>query len=138
MIPAGRYKAVVVAGSASICSTAKGKEYVNADFRVVEGEMAGEIVCWNGWLTEKAIPYTAAQLKVLGWDGRTFSELGPLDKEANIEVEIDDYGGKSTPKVARIETQRKVEASKVSALDARLAAAREKKAEPEGDENPFD
>lgn len=136
MIAEGNYKAVVVTGSASVCATAKGKEYVGADFRITEGEMAGEVVQWSGWLTEKAIPYTAAQLKALGWDGRTFAELGPLDKEVSIEVEHNVYNGRTTAKVGRINVARKAEAKAVSALDARLKAAQEKPAEAD-DANPF-
>lgn len=124
MVDEGKYRAAAVKGSVVITETAKGKEHVVADFRITEGEFAGETLSWRGWLSDKAMPYTIAALKAMGWDGRSLAELGDLPGEVSIQVEHDEYGGKTTAKVAFVNAPpRRLAADKAAALDARMKAA---------------
>jgi len=90
MIEEGKYKAKRSSHQFMV-SSKKGTEYVSVVFRISEGQdFAGKRVEWAGWLSPAAIDRTLEALRLMGWDGKDLRELGPLDQEVEIDVEIED------------------------------------------------
>jgi hypothetical protein len=123
MIPAGRYRAIAD-GRPMLQESKNGKPYVAIDFRVLDGEYAGEVVPYQGWLTsEKVEERTIKSLRAAGWKGDDLSDLGELDQEVSITVEHDEYGNRVTAKVAWVNAPRKpLESSKSKSIAERLKA----------------
>ncbi len=124
MLPAGTYRAMAEPG-AYLSETAKGKPHVVVNFRVTQGELAGEQIAWHGWLsTEKSETRTLASLKYCGWKGDNIADIGELDREVEIVVEHEEGNdGKTRAKVAWVNGPRPVMAAdKAKALADRLRA----------------
>lgn len=68
ILPEGRYKAIAHDWSTGL-SNAKGTPFVKIGFKILEGEYAGRIVDWYGWMTEKTVERVATDLSALGYDG---------------------------------------------------------------------
>lgn len=68
IIPEGRYKAIAHDWSTGV-SNAKGTPFVKLGFKILEGEYAGRIVDWYGWMTEKTVERVATDLCAVGYDG---------------------------------------------------------------------
>lgn len=123
MIPAGTYRAI--ADSATLTETKTGKEFIAVEFRITEGEMAGEVVPWAGWLTEKAEDRTLSSLRAMGWGGDIL-DLSGLDNAVDVVVKHEEYNGNTSAKVAFVNTPRKkLDPGKAAALAARLKAKAE-------------
>lgn len=123
MIEQGTYRAV--AASAQLTETSKGKEFIAVEFKITEGEMAGEVVPWSGWLTEKAEDRTLSSLRAMGWGGDIL-DLSGLDTEVDVVVKHEEYNGNTSAKVAFVNTPRKqLDPGKAAALAARLKAKME-------------
>ncbi len=134
LVPASKYFAVAEPG-VCVSSTKSGKEYVAADFKITRGELAGEVVSWSGWLTDKAMDRTIASLRALmhnevvvlgnamGWVGDDISDLGELTNEVSITVDHDEYDGKTRARVAWVNPpKRALAADKMKALAERIRA----------------
>jgi len=68
ILPEGRYKAIAHDWSTGL-SNAKGTPFVKIGFKILEGEHAGRIVDWYGWMTEKTVERVATDLYAVGYDG---------------------------------------------------------------------
>jgi hypothetical protein len=108
---AGTYKAKATDEVILGQSRTKGTPFVGIYFKVTEGEFAGQLIKWEGWLTEKTAERVIESLQHCGWRGDDMSELprnpnGLTDNEVEIVVEMEPYNGddpdkqgKSYPKV---------------------------------------
>jgi hypothetical protein len=123
MIPAGKFRAIAD-GRPMLQETKSGKAYVAVDFRLLDGESAGETIGWSGWLTsDKAEARTLKALRTCGWKGDDLSDLGELDQEVSITVEHEEWEGKVRAKVAWVNGPRApLDASKAKSIAARLKA----------------
>jgi hypothetical protein len=122
-IPEDTYRGIAMPGAA--LSEMGGKEYVAINMKVTHGEMAGETVPWKGWLTEKAIARTLSSLRAMGWGGN-IRDLSGLDNEVEIVVKHETYRDKTSAVAAFINSPKKeLDAGKLSALEARIAALQE-------------
>lgn len=147
MAPEGTYKTRCTA--IGIETTSTGKEYVSADFEISD-EYGEEtfIVEWRGWLTDKAMKRTIESLRLMGWHGDDLFELardGAKDNEVNVDVRHEEYNGKTTARIAfinsadldpaEIEKRRRALAEKFKAASAdtkpTTAAKKEKKPKKE-------
>ena len=100
-IPAGTYPARAVDAQLGQ-STQKGTEYIGVTFEIRDPELEGEQIEWQGWLSEKALPYTVQALQNAGWKGDDIENcmrdgLGSVDCELMIEWE--EYRNKYRAKV---------------------------------------
>lgn len=119
-VPDGTYKAVAMPG-AVVTQTASGKEYVSVEFKITQGELAGEVLPWSGWMhTEKTAARTSSSLKAMGWGG-DLRDLSGLDNEVDVVVQNEEYQGQTTSRVAWVNTPKKpLDESRMAALEARL------------------
>jgi hypothetical protein len=144
MLPEATYRAMAQPG-AHLSETKNGKPFVAVTFRVTKGEMAGETIDWQGWLsTEKAETRTMASLRYCGWKGDSLDDIGELDQEVEIVVEHEvGNDGKTRAKVAWVNGPRPgMAVDKAKALADRLRAKAKAVplvdgSPPGGDDNPF-
>ena len=94
-VPDGVYKSVAVmrntesGGQAYVtCHVSeKGTPSVKVALRIEEGPFTGRLVFWDGWLSEKALPYTDERLKAMGWSGNPATLLTEvLDAPVSVTV----------------------------------------------------
>lgn len=122
MISPGKYRAVAMPG-ACVTETRSEKPYVAIDFRITAGEMAGESLSWRGWLTDRAQERTIAALRYAGWKGSDITDLGDLDHEVQIVVDVEEYEGKTRPVIKWVNALVKpLESGKAKALADRIRA----------------
>lgn len=70
--------------------TKDNKEQVLVDFRIVEeGEFNEWTVPWFGFFTDKTWDRTLESLRHCGWVGDDLSDLGLLDQEVEIVIDIE-------------------------------------------------
>ena len=95
MIPAGTYDAEVISDSLFSNSSKKGSRQVAVSLRTDAGD-----ITWIGYLSDKAMPYTEANLATMGYDGESASSV----KGARIQivVEHEEYEGKVQARVKYI------------------------------------
>jgi hypothetical protein len=108
---AGTYKAKATDEVTLGQSRTKGTPFVGLYFKVTEGEFAGQLIKWEGWMTANTAERVLQSLQYCGWRGDDISELprnpnGLCDNEVEIVVEMEPYTGddpdkqgKSYPKV---------------------------------------
>jgi len=90
MIEEGKYKARA-SSKQFMESSKKGTEYISVVFKISQGEPhAGMRAEWKGWLTDGAMERTLESLCTMGWDGVDLTNLGPLDKEVEIDIQHED------------------------------------------------
>ena len=79
--------------------TKNGKKQVAVQFELLSGDDMGQTVTWFGYFTDGTWKRTMESLRYMGWRGDDLSDLGPLDQQVEIVVELDEYNGKIRPKV---------------------------------------
>jgi hypothetical protein len=125
MLP-GVYDAQIVQAKLKIFNS--GTEAIAIKANVTDGSET--LALWgNLFLTDKAIPHTRTALTEMGFDFET-RDLLDIDKGAlvgvkiKVEVQEENYQGTATLKIGRFGVGLKMEADRVSVIQARL---REKK-----------
>lgn len=102
--PEAVYEARCVA--IGIETTMSGKDYISADFDIVDDNGEAYTVEWRGWLTEKTERKTMEALRLLGWQGDDIYEdmaaEGALRNKVKIDVRHEEYKGKTSARVAFI------------------------------------
>jgi hypothetical protein len=98
MGPVGSSRYVeVVCYDAQLDNGGGGKPYIQLSLRVVDGPNAGQNITRRCYLSEKAAPITAEQLRALGWTGSKLSTvmadgLGSTKARALLKVKQLDNG----------------------------------------------
>lgn len=96
----GTFTATVV--SADFYYTKNGNEAVAIGLQIDNDnpEVAGEVVSWRGFFTEKALKQTIKSLRTIGWEG---NDLSTIDKtighRVSVVVEMEEFEGKQYPRV---------------------------------------
>lgn len=124
-IPAGTYPAKAVG---LIMDTAgSGTDYVRVEFELTDLELQGERIHWDGWITDKATPYTIKNLKTAGWKPGPDQDIekamseGLGSCEVNLVVEWDEFKGNLTAKVKFINP--KMSADRAKTMKDKIRAA---------------
>lgn len=105
MIQAGRF--IAHAHVAKLGTTETGKDQIGVQFRLDEGPDEGELVSWYGYFTDKAVQRTLESLRHCGFvgydlnvfDGTPEATSRLLPRSVELDIEIEEYEGKSRPKV---------------------------------------
>lgn len=88
LIEPGKYRAKCI--SRQWGYTNDDKEQVLLDFEITEdGEYKGWVRPWFGYFTDKTWERTLESLKNCGWDGGSVLDLGPLDQEVEIVIDVE-------------------------------------------------
>ena len=95
MIPAGTYDAEVISDALFSNSSKKGSPQVAASLRTEAGD-----ITWIGYLSDRALPYTEANLATMGYDGESAASI--KGAKVQIVVEHEEYDGKTQARVAFI------------------------------------
>jgi hypothetical protein len=79
-----------------------GTEQIGVSFRITQGDYAGRVLTWYGFFnTPENAQRAIKSLRACGWKGDDLATLtGLTENDVNIVVEVDDYQGKVTNKVA--------------------------------------
>ena len=93
----GKYKAQCTGHEYAESKT--GKTYIACRFEVPTDDGA-KFITWMGFFTEKTRERTFEALKYMGWDGKSLSELGPLNLHVQLDVVNEEYQGREHSKVA--------------------------------------
>jgi hypothetical protein len=103
MLAPGKYRGRPV--TAALGLTSKNTEQIAVTFELVDPP--GERITWYGFFTENTTDRTLQSLRSCGWQGNDLSVFvggEPLpagfDQEVELEVEQSEYQGKTTAKVA--------------------------------------
>lgn len=137
MIEPGKYRAKIIGpvredGGIGEWGYAEssGNLQIGLEFEIQEnGVSTGVTVNWMASFTDNTTQRINDSLKACGWDGECVSSLaGVMDNEVEIVVEINEWNGKSYPKVAwvnrpgsgRIQFRQPIEAHEVKRLTTDL------------------
>lgn len=101
MIPEGKYQARAT-GEFEIGRAETGTDQIGVSFQFTQGEHAGTILTWYGYLNdEDNIKRTMKSLRACGWLGDDITTLdGISNNEVNVTVEINEYNGNTTNRIA--------------------------------------
>ena len=98
--PTGEFTAEVV--DHGIATSKAGKPMLVAKFKTIHGYLTG----WFS-MSEKAIEYTVKKAVAMGFTGKSLSDLNDgkclIGKECTITVKHEDFDGKTSAKVDRID-----------------------------------
>jgi hypothetical protein len=122
-------------------STQKGTPGIQVQFKITQGDYAGQFVRYDGWLTENTSERVVESLQHCGWDGEDIGEFvdrglhGVDANEVSLVVELEEYRGdderyqgKSFPRVAFVNrlggrglnVERAMSADKAASLGDRM------------------
>jgi hypothetical protein len=90
LIPEGTYRVKPVK-AAWRESTEKKTKFLAVAFSIVEGDFAGRIVTWNGWMTENTWERTVDSMRHMGFATDDLRDLSGLKDEVSVEVEHEQY-----------------------------------------------
>jgi hypothetical protein len=125
-IPRGKFRARAVGGKLGN-SSQKGTPYVAVEFRLTEGELAGEQILYFGYFTDATTERTLESLRYCGWKSDDLDNLdGITDNEVELVIEHEkDDKGSLRSRVAWVNRAGGLQMLQaMSAADAKAFAAR--------------
>lgn len=128
MISQGTYRARPK--SATLSVSGSGKEQVSVVFDLLDPGFEGQTLQWWGYFSsDKAVEIAVKALRTCGWQGNDLQDLTSVDPECEVElvVELEEYEGKTRPKVKWVNapggpTAPPLEAQKAKAFAASMKA----------------
>lgn len=74
-------------------SPEKKTDYVLVNLQILDGELEGRVLRWNGFFTKDSVDRTLEQLRLLGLRGDSVSAAieGPLDNVVPVTIEEEEY-----------------------------------------------
>lgn len=77
-----------------------GTKQILVYFEIVEGPHKGTRLPWFGYFTKDTYKRTIESLRYAGFKGDDLQQLGPLDQVVSINVQTEEYDGKTRQKIA--------------------------------------
>ena len=90
VVPEGIYRAKPVKASWRV-SPEKKTKFLAVAFAISDGEFAGRIVSWQGWMTDNSWDRTVDSMKNMGFDTDDLRDLSQLTEEVSIDVQQEEY-----------------------------------------------
>jgi len=93
----GKYKAQCNAYEYAESKT--GKTHIACRFEI-SADDGKKYINWMGFFTEKTRERTFESLRYMGWNGKSLSELGPMNLHVELDVVNEEWEGREHSKVA--------------------------------------